>query len=134
VVAAGVVDHNTPDELVAQGRLIGSGTVTAMIPEIDTDALAGALEGGSARLFDVREADEFEAGHVPGARSLPLSELPERLGELAGDGPTYLICGIGARSLRACEIASLAGVETINVAGGTRSWVESGRPIVVGDQ
>ncbi len=95
--------------------------------EIDVDELAERLSDG-ARLIDVREPDEYTSGHVPGAISIPLATLPDHLDQLATDGPTYMICGSGGRSRRACEFAEAQGsFETINVDGGTKGWIASGR-------
>ena len=102
--------------------------------EIDVDELAERLSDG-ARLIDVREPDEYTSGHVPGAISIPLATLPDHLDQLATDGPTYMICGSGGRSRRACEFAEAQGsFETINVDGGTKGWIASGRETVAGEQ
>jgi rhodanese-related sulfurtransferase len=98
------------------------------IEEITVDELAELLQRG-VRLIDVREPDEYAAARVPGGVLVPLGSVPERLDEFAADGPTYVICRSGARSLRACEFAAASGREAINVAGGTLAWIESGRAI-----
>jgi rhodanese-related sulfurtransferase len=102
--------------------------------EIDVDALAERLPDG-VRLIDVREPDEYEAGHVPGAISIPLATVPDRLDELGASGPVYMICGVGGRSRRACEfVEAQTALQTVNVDGGTKAWMVSGRPTVAGDQ
>lgn len=102
------------------------------IEEITVDELEAALAGG-ARLIDVREADEFERFRVPGAVHVPLSAVPQQVEEFVGDGPTYVICLGGGRSMRACEfVAEASEQHVVNVAGGSRAWVESGRPIETG--
>jgi rhodanese-related sulfurtransferase len=105
------------------------------ISEITVDELAELLEssGGAARLIDVREVDEYESGHVPGARLVVLGTVPDNIDAFRGDGPTYVICKSGGRSMRACELLADQGVETINVAGGTMGWKLSGRDVVEGD-
>lgn len=144
-----VTDHNRPDALAAHGRLsrnvvsaeeiphVGQtppiAMVSAVIPHIDIDGLASLLEAGPVRLVDVRETDEFETGHVPGAVSIPLSELSDRVDELRGDDDLYVICAAGSRSQMACEFASSHGIDAINVDGGTGAWVRSGRAVVIGD-
>ncbi len=102
-----------------------------VLREVTVDALAGALAGG-APLFDVREPDEYGAGHVEGAVLVPLADVPERLGEFPTNVEIYVICRSGARSGRACEVLAAAGVEAINVAGGTNGWIDSGRQVVTG--
>jgi len=100
------------------------------VPEIDVDELARRHASGGA-VLDVREPDEYEGGHVPGAVSIPLGEVPDRLGEVP-EGEVLVICAKGGRSLRAAEVLRSGGVDAVNVAGGTNAWVESGRPVVTG--
>jgi rhodanese-related sulfurtransferase len=59
---------------------------------------------GCPRSFDVREADEFAAGHLPEAKHFPLSKLSERIGELEKfkDKPIIVCCATGMRSGKAC--------------------------------
>ena len=102
------------------------------IEEITVDELESVLVGG-ARLIDVRETNEFEDFRVPGALHVPLATVPDRLEAFAGDGPTYVICLAGGRSMRACEfVAAASGQHVVNVAGGSRAWAESGRPVETG--
>lgn len=100
------------------------------IPEVSVDELADLLVGG-ATLVDVRNPDEYEAGHVPGAVSVPLSTVPDNVDRFTGD-PTYVICKVGGRSMSACAYLADHGVNVVNVTGGTDGWVDSGRPVVEG--
>jgi molybdopterin-guanine dinucleotide biosynthesis protein A/rhodanese-related sulfurtransferase len=101
------------------------------IAEISVDQLAEHLAAG-ARLVDVREPAEFDEAHVPGAVLVPLGTVPDQIDAFRGDGPTYVICRSGARSLRACEFVAAQGVEVVNVAGGTMAWLQSGRQYATG--
>ena len=65
------------------------------VPEISVDELAGRLDAG-AFLLDVRQPDEYGEAHVPGARLIPLDEVPERVGELPPDTEILVICRSGA--------------------------------------
>jgi rhodanese-related sulfurtransferase len=96
--------------------------------EIDVDELQGHHAGG-ATVVDVREPHEYEEAHVPGAVLVPLGEVPDRIDELRGPGPLYLICRTGARSYRAAEFLETQGIEAINVAGGTLAWIDAGFPV-----
>jgi rhodanese-related sulfurtransferase len=98
------------------------------ISEISVDELAELMATGS-RLVDVREDDEFADGHVPGAVHVPLATVVDNVERFRGEGPTYVICKSGARSMRACEFLSDRGVEVVNVAGGTMAWQLSGREV-----
>lgn len=101
--------------------------------EIDIDELETLLASG-AKLVDVREPDEYASGHVPGAVSVPLSQVPDRVDECASSGETtYLICRSGARSANACEFLSDRGIDVANVVGGTLAWIASGRGVVEGN-
>jgi rhodanese-related sulfurtransferase len=105
------------------------------VSEISVDELAALLDATpSLRLIDVREVDEYESGHVPGARLVALGTVPDHVDAFRGDGPAYVICKSGGRSMRACEFLSDQGLDVVNVAGGTMGWVTSGRDVVDGNQ
>jgi rhodanese-related sulfurtransferase len=103
------------------------------VPEIDIDEFARRREQG-APVIDVRETDEYQAGHVPGATLIPLSTVPDRLADVPAQGEVLVICRTGGRSLRAAEFLTANGVSATNVAGGTLAWIESGRPVAEGDE
>ncbi|MEI7617476.1 MAG: rhodanese-like domain-containing protein [Actinomycetota bacterium] len=102
------------------------------ISEVTVDQLAEKLAHG-ARLVDVREIDEYESGHIPGALHVVLGTVPDNVEIFRGDGPTYVVCKSGGRSMRACEFLADHGVNIVNVAGGTMAWIQSGRDTVAGD-
>jgi len=79
-------------------------------------------------LIDVRERNEFAAGHVPGAVNLPMSELGDLLHELP-DGAFDVICQLGGRSARVVEALEARGYDATNVEGGTAEWIADGRAI-----
>lgn len=99
--------------------------------ETDLDVFAAELADG-AFVIDVREFDEYAAGHVPGALSLPLSALGAALGELPVDRPVYVICASGNRSAWAAEHLAGFGLDAVSVVGGTAGWDRAGRPLVRG--
>lgn len=98
------------------------------VPEIDVIALSDQRADG-APLIDVREADEYAAARVPGARHIPLGEIVERVDEVPTEGTVYVICARGGRSAKAVEHLRSVGVDAVNVAGGTLGWIEAGLPI-----
>ncbi|MBU5361027.1 rhodanese-like domain-containing protein [Enterococcus raffinosus] len=73
-------------------------------------------------IIDVREAYEYQTGHVPHAKNLPLSSLGASTSELDKETEYYLICQSGARSDNACGFLSNQGYKVINVLGGTAAW------------
>ncbi len=103
------------------------------VHEITVDELATRLDAG-ALTVDVRQPDEYVAGHVPGAVLVPLNDVPARIGEFPTGQVVPVICRSGARSLAACEYLVANGIDAVNVIGGTLAWVESGRGVVRGDR
>lgn len=88
-----------------------------------------------AHVLDVREVDEFVAGHLPDARNIPLSKLAERVGELEKlkDKPVIVCCAAGMRSAKGCDqLAKLGFAKTYSLAGGVDAWVGAGYPVKKG--
>lgn len=79
-------------------------------------------------LIDVREPDEYAAGHVPGAVNLPMSTIGEHLDELP-EGAFDVICQVGGRSARVVEALTARGHDATNVEGGTGEWIQAGFPV-----
>jgi molybdopterin-guanine dinucleotide biosynthesis protein A/rhodanese-related sulfurtransferase len=101
--------------------------------EIDVAELARRhAEGGL--VLDVRQPEEYAAGHVPGAVLVPLGELADRAGELPRDRTLNVICRSGNRSATAAEALHQAGYDAVNVAGGMLAWAEAGHPVHEGDR
>lgn len=99
--------------------------------EVDLTTFAAAHADG-ALVIDVREPYEYVAGHVPGARLIPMGHLPSRLGDLPRDRAVYLICATGNRSLSMASFLIHNGIDAWSVAGGTSAWMRLGRPVVQG--
>jgi len=96
-------------------------------PEIAVEELAAAR--GSGVLVDVREPEEYVAGHVPGAVPIPMSQLATRMGEIDKTSPVFVICASGNRSSAMTDLLRGAGFDAVSVAGGTSAWTRSGRPL-----
>jgi rhodanese-related sulfurtransferase/rubrerythrin len=80
-------------------------------------------EPGTFTLLDVRQAEEYGQGHIPGAKLVPLGELPDRIGELEPDLTTIVYCRSGARSSSATGLLMNAGFEDVwNMTGGITAW------------
>jgi rhodanese-related sulfurtransferase len=94
-------------------------------PEVlSTDLPDGAF------LLDVREDDEWAAGHAPSAVHVRLGELGARTAELPRDREVYVICRSGARSAYAAQELTGAGWTAVNVADGMTGWAVAGRPMI----
>ncbi|MDT0379008.1 rhodanese-like domain-containing protein [Streptomyces sp. RKND-216] len=85
-------------------------------------------------LLDVREDDEWVAGHAEGALHIPMSDFVGRFGELTerveGDAPVFVVCRVGGRSAQVTQYLRQQGVTAVNVDGGMLAWEASGRPLV----
>ena len=73
-------------------------------------------------ILDVREVDEFQAGHIDGALNAPLSKLENGYEQLDSSKRYYVICQGGMRSERACQFLETKGFDVINVEGGMNQW------------
>lgn len=88
---------------------------------------AAELRDGGAFMLDVREPDEWAAGHIPGATLIPLGELESRLGELPADQPIVVYCRSGNRSAVGRDTLLNAGFTSVtSMAGGFTAWAQAG--------
>lgn len=92
------------------------------------DALA-VIEAG-AFLLDVRNDDEWNAGHAPSAHYVTLSEVPTRCSEIPRDRDIVVVCRAGGRSLKAAEFLESQGFNALNLSGGMQSWEASSLEII----
>ncbi len=81
-------------------------------------------------LLDVREDDEWAAGHAPDAVHVRLGDLGARAEELPRDREVYVICRSGARSAYAAQALTGAGWSAVNVSDGMTGWAVAGRPMI----
>ena len=99
--------------------------------EVALSTFAAAHADG-ALVVDVREGAEYLAGHIPGARLIPMGQLPSRTAELPKGAPVYVICASGNRSSSMTSFLVRAGYDAWSVSGGTTAWTAAGHPVVVG--
>ena len=102
------------------------------VPEVEAEEGRRLVEGG-AFLLDVREADEWDAGHAPEATWIPMGELQARVGELPRDTTIVAICRTGSRSSVVTAALLGAGYDAVNLAGGLRAWASEDFEIVASD-
>lgn len=84
-------------------------------------------------LLDVREDDEWGAGHAEAALHIPMGRITERFGEVteAADGRTvHVVCRAGGRSAQVTQYLIAQGIDAVNVDGGMLAWDAAGRPMV----
>lgn len=101
-----------------------------VIVSLSREEVKRGLAEGSMVLVDVREPHEFEAGHIPGSVSMPLSAFdPEALAAEAGRR-VVLSCAAGIRSARALEFLQANGIDLReHYAGGFKDWAAAGEPV-----
>ncbi|MFF2227181.1 rhodanese-like domain-containing protein [Streptomyces globisporus] len=101
----------------------------APLPSVDAAAVPS-----DGFVLDVRENDEWAAGHVEGALHIPMSDFVGRFGELtaaAEDGRrVHVMCRVGGRSAQVTQYLVQQGVDAVNVDGGMQAWDGAGRPMV----
>jgi hydroxyacylglutathione hydrolase len=103
----------------------------AGIPQIGAAELADKVAKGEVAVVDVRNASEWETGHVPGVPNVPLATLANRVAEIPRDRPVVLHCQSGARSAIAASVLRAHGVERVaNLTGGLAEWRDAGFPVV----
>jgi rhodanese-related sulfurtransferase len=102
------------------------------VPEVSAEeANARVTEG--ALLLDVREPDEWQAGHAPNAMFVPRGEVDARIDELPRDRQIVAICRVGGRSAAVVATLNTLGFDAVNVAGGMRAWASEDLPVVADD-
>ncbi|MDI5964302.1 rhodanese-like domain-containing protein [Streptomyces sp. SL13] len=97
----------------------------APMPSIDVTALPA-----DGFLLDVRESDEWQAGHAPAATHIAMSEITARHAEVPTDSRVHVICKAGGRSAQVTQFLIDQGVDAVNVDGGMLAWQACGHPMV----
>ena len=91
---------------------------------------AAQVEDG-AYLLDVREPDEWAAGHAPGAHHMPMMEVPARIAEVPTDAEVVVVCRSGGRSGQVTSYLMGNGWDNVrNLDGGMQSWAAAGRDMI----
>ena len=101
------------------------------VPEVTVQEAADAAASNSVLLLDVREDDEWEAGHARGAVHMPLGCLDPAV--VQADVPVVAVCRSGNRSGRAAAVLAQGGIDVVNMAGGMTAWAAAGLPVVAAD-
>ncbi|NJP43050.1 rhodanese-like domain-containing protein [Actinacidiphila epipremni] len=100
----------------------------SQLPSVD----AGSVPA-DAVLLDVREDDEWAAGHAEGAVHIPMGEVVARIDEVPDGSPVHVLCRVGGRSAQVTQYLIAQGRHAVNVNGGMLDWEAAGRPVVTGD-
>jgi rhodanese-related sulfurtransferase len=97
------------------------------VREVSANEATELLEG-DAVLLDVRQENEWNAGHAPMATLIPLAELADHMDELPRDRLIICACRSGGRSLRAATFLQEQGFDTVNLTGGMMAWFSEDLP------
>jgi len=109
-----------------------AGAPAALAAEVSVDE-ASRLRDAGAFMLDVREPDEWAAGHIEGATLIPLGELAARASEVPADRQVVVVCRSGNRSAQGRDVLLGAGLPSVtSMAGGMNDWAASGKPVVTG--
>lgn len=136
-------DHPTITELIDYEAFCGVPGHTAVQTPIPVDAAPATdispeqakqmLDAGDAELVDVRETWEWMTARIPGATLIPMSELPQRLGEIPSDRSVIVYCAVGQRSGTVVEALRQGGHQrAFNIAGGIVAWMNGQYPVEAG--
>jgi adenylyltransferase/sulfurtransferase len=131
-------DHPTVTKLIDYQQFCG---IPQQAPKQESKVTEGEIEvkevkekldrGDNFVLIDVREPHEYQICNIPGAKLIPLGEVPKRLDELDKTADIVIHCKSGMRSARACGILKAAGFEHVrNMKGGILAWSDQVDPSV----
>lgn len=104
-------------------------TIGNDIPTVDVAAARARLESGAV-MVDVREPEEWHAGHAAAAVWIPMGEIEVRHTELSADVPIVVMCRSGNRSGMVTQALVQAGYDASNIAGGMQAWADAGFDVV----
>ena len=85
--------------------------------------------GDEVQILDVREPDEWAAGHIPGALHIPMNQVPQRLHELDRERTVVAVCRSGHRSDHVAHYLRGLGINAENMPGGLEDWANHGLPL-----
>ena len=134
---AGALPPAALDDVIKQARDLDMDDVRRQIAaaqeaadagEVTLDDFAAAHAQGGF-VLDVREDDEFAAGHVPGAVHVPMAQVPGRVAEIPTDRPIFVVCGSGGRSRQVVGHLREQGIDARNITEGTKGWAARGWPL-----
>lgn len=97
---------------------------------LTVDQAADLLDNPDVVFIDVREQDEYNAGHIPGIKLIPLGSIPSRMSEIPKDKTVIAVCRSGNRSSQATQYLRDQGFDNVhNMNGGMNEWTQAGHPV-----
>lgn len=104
--------------------------MTDRIPTLTVEEARARLADAAAVVLDVREAEEWDVGHVDGSQWIPMSDLAARQNEIPDGSLLVVVCRSGGRSARVTQALVAAGYDAANLVGGLEAWEQAGQPLV----
>ena len=103
------------------------------LPSLNAGELNEKLKNGKRPLvIDVRQPEEYSAGHIAGSKLIPLGDLSKRINELPKDREIVCVCASGSRSQSATRLLVGAGYDAFDMKGGMFMWQRAQLPIKIG--
>jgi rhodanese-related sulfurtransferase len=97
---------------------------------VNVDEGKDMMSRDDVAVIDVRETNEYNGGHIPNAKLIPVATVFARRNEIPPDKDILFVCQVGQRSALACEMAAAAGFTRLfNLEGGTEAWIKAGYPV-----
>src|SRR5262249_33478073 len=104
------------------------------VQDVTIEQARAKIDSGEWWILDVREDEEWQRMHIPGAHHIPQFQLATRLSEIPGNRTALVVCHSGVRSHRAAQFLKQADyAQVLSLAGGTAGWNQAGLPVVTGD-
>ena len=101
-----------------------------MIEHVSVKDLKDLIEKNNCQVVDVREIHEYQSVRIPSSVLVPLSEFEKKMNLIDRTSPSYFLCGVGKRALKAAEFLETIGYKNLFVIdGGLKSWLEAGYPV-----
>ena len=114
--------YGSAKDPINMSGFVAGGLLRGDHPQVDVEEVLAAPAGEQPFLLDVRSAQEFASGHIPGAMNIPVDDLRSRLGELPSDRKIAAYCQVGQRGYLATRILMQAGFSAVNVGGGYKTY------------
>lgn len=103
---------------------------SGLAPAVDVSTVYALQDHPDVYLLDVREPDEYAAGHIPGITLIPMGEVADRLSEIPTDREVIVTCRTGNRSAQVVDFLRQQGYTNVhNMEGGIVAWEEAGYPV-----
>ena len=97
--------------------------------DVEPAEMAELQRRGAVQVVDVREDHEWDAGRIPGARHVVLSDLAARADTIERETPVVFVCRVGGRSTMAAQAFRRAGYDAYSLDGGMVAWAADGLPM-----